>query len=266
MNAHLRIATWNLRRPRMNDSRLEFFIEQIQEVNADIWIFTESNDCICPGHSFDGSFSTQIKRVHAPGETRTAVWSRIPIQSTVLTHDRDTAVCLDINSPLGPLLIYGTVIPYGNAGTQYLYRSGGMDVGGQHSWQLHAASIQRHKDDLERLRQLYPDHVLCFGGDFNQHRFVPLPRLGETKAIRRYGTNAVREMLSICLEDTQLQCVTEKDFRGAGMLSSRSTVDHICIDHRIRHRLISVGAWEAARRLDGQISDHNGVYVDLASA
>ncbi len=37
----------------------------------------------------------------------------MPLLQRIPTHDEDTAVCVEIETPLGKMLVYGTIIPYG---------------------------------------------------------------------------------------------------------------------------------------------------------
>ncbi len=144
----MKIATWNLERPvDLADKRVELIRQRIDQINADIWILTETNNKLRPGEQYHGLASTLIEDTHKPNECRTAVWSRFPIISQVPTFDSKTAVCLEIDSPKGLMLVYGTIIPYGGAGTKYGYWFNGQRCNGTKSWQLHYESIEVHQVD-----------------------------------------------------------------------------------------------------------------------
>jgi len=51
---------------------------------------------------------------HAVGESFAAIWSKWPIRRAVPTFDPYFAVCAEIDSPAGPLLVFGTIITYAN--------------------------------------------------------------------------------------------------------------------------------------------------------
>jgi hypothetical protein len=51
---------------------------------------------------------------------------------------------------------------------------------------------------------------------------------------------------------------------AAGYLTTRSSVDHICLSSGIAKQA-AAGAWEAAQYESGRlITDHNGVFVDIS--
>jgi len=50
----------------------------------------------------------------------------------------------------------------------------------------------------------------------------------------------------------------------AGKLRDRHTVDHLCMDETLAARVVGVGAWERTGPDGLRLSDHSGVFVDLA--
>ena len=228
--------------------------------SADVWILTETHESVTPGDDYKGYSSNLIEGVHWTGESRTTVWSRFPVLQQIETHDPDTAICIEIKSPVEKMLVYGTVLPYGGAGSQYAYRIGGEDIAGTSGWILHYDSIRQHQADLMRLRAEYPNHLICFGGDLNQSRDGR--RWGESNR-QWYGTNEGRDLLSNCLQAADLTCKTEEDFVESRKLTSKSSIDHLCFNSSLAEKVREVGAWEADRLDEKPISDHNGVYVDL---
>lgn len=105
--------------------------------------------------------------------------------------------------------------------------------------------------DWLRIQKLYPNHLMCIAGDFNQNR----DRSG------RYKEKQSVEMLSEAFSDLSLVCVTEENFQEKGF--SRSTVDHICLSKSLVPYILEVDAWEGKNSDGGKMSDHNGVFVDL---
>ena len=52
----MRIANWNLERPKVGQtSKLEGLVEQMAEVSADVWIFTESSEVVTPGVDYEAT-------------------------------------------------------------------------------------------------------------------------------------------------------------------------------------------------------------------
>lgn len=124
----MRIATWNLMRPGLPDSpRGQAIMEQITTMAADIWVLTETRaDFAPPAYAAVASPAHPQMREH---ERAVIIWSRwplhvvpvfqdlpetedLPTAPSYATHSRATApaACALIETPDGPLLVYGTII------------------------------------------------------------------------------------------------------------------------------------------------------------
>lgn len=252
----IRIATWNLDRPRTKQAeKMNALKQQMQVIDADIWILTETHQAMSPDENYQGAHTDPIKNYkrHTDGERRSSIWSRFPINQNIETHDPETAVCVELQTPKGSVIVYATVIPYHAAGTSLPYRSGMKFVEGLKTMELHGASIERHRKDWQRIRTEHADHAFIVGGDFNQHR----------DGAGAYGARG-REPLTQALNESSLSCVTEQDFKAIGILTTRRNIDHICLSQQLTSKTIEVSAWEAGESSNGkQLSDHNGVWVDL---
>lgn len=254
----LRIATWNLDRPKTAEgAKFAALRARMLEIDADLWLLTESHELTAPSEAFFGAHAKHIENYkrHTEGERRASVWSKFPIVNQVETHDAETAVCVEIQAPIGRMLVYSTVIPYHAAGTSLVYRSGGEFLQGLNTYELHLQSIERHRSDWVRLRHAYPEHYFVVAGDFNQHR----------DGVGHYGKQGVGP-LDEALKGVQLTCVTGQDFKELGELKTRRNVDHICLDVELSEKVHVVHAWEAGL-IEGKkpLSDHNGVWLDLAA-
>ena len=253
----MRIATWNLERPRARqEEKLSVIQTQLESVDADIWILTETNSCVSPGADYQGVQSevmTSPER-YWPGENRTTIWSRFPVKKEVQTHDPDTAVCAEIDCGGRMFLIYGTVLPYHAAGTNYAYRSMGQTVSGRKAWQLHYEAIAAHEKEWKQLRGKYPSHAFIVGGDLNQNR----------DGRRWYGTNHGRERLGSALRSAGLVCTTEGPVETENGETLDPCIDHICLDTVLQDRRPRVFGWVPGVKKNGKpVSDHNGVCVVL---
>jgi endonuclease/exonuclease/phosphatase family metal-dependent hydrolase len=238
-----RIATWNLERPRQkgwiqNQRRLD----QIHQIDADVWVLTETNKAIDLGSDYEAIASIPWENHHQAGENLTTIWSRWKVLRQLPTFDPHWAICAEVASPFGAMIIYGTVITYAN--------DKGIS-GTAKRWEEHQRSIQQHQEDWSKIQQQYPDHLICIAGDFNQSR----------DGSGWYEDKNSVEMLSAALQNLSIDCVSEQDFKAQGL--SRSTVDHICLSRRLVAYQESVGAWEGITSEDKKMSDHNGVFVDL---
>lgn len=240
----LRIATWNLERPKPNGHvKNQRRLEMLHEINADLWVLTETHSAIAlEGYHY---LATPAQPgYHMEGESLASIWSRWPIRRSIPTFDPYFAICAEIDSPCGPLLVFGTVITYAN--------DRGID-GKSRRWEEHRKSIDAHAADWQRLRETYPDHLICVAGDFNQSR----------DGSNWYEDACSVDKLSSALNQAALQCVTELDMLAHGL--SRATVDHICLSHPLATTVQALGAWEGHTKAKERMSDHNGVFVDIGS-
>lgn len=249
----MRIATWNLAKPRRPGKKWHALEQQLHAIGADVWILTETNSQLSPGLAYSGWHTTPIEEYHHGPECRTSIWTKLQVVRQISVLDAETCVCVELESQYGPMLVFGAVIPYQGAGVgERKYRSNMRWHTGQAAWALHLASIERHHKELVRLRSEHANKHFIFAGDFNHHRY---PGSG-------YGRVACRNLTS-CLVDAEIQCVTEADYRKLGQLSFRSTVDHICLSRGLVDRGVNTEAWDAP--FGKSVSDHNGVTVDITS-
>lgn len=112
----MKILSWNLERPNKNPKSIKniFIIELIEKINPDIIFLTETNSSI----NFSGYFchkSTELPEIHdnqhyKTGENRITIFSKFPIEKIIETYDSYTAICCKINSEIGELLLYGSII------------------------------------------------------------------------------------------------------------------------------------------------------------
>lgn len=243
----MRVATWNLERPDPADTaRNQARIDKIREIDADLWILTETHEVIDLSETHHGAFTRPSPRKPRPGEACAAIWSRWPILRRIETSDPTEAVCVEIAHPSGGILIYGSIIAYAG------YK--GPD-GNSPAWEQHYRYIGWHGKDWRMLREEFPGQLLITGGDYNQNR----------DGVRWYGTRKGRDMLTEALEQAALKCVTEENFVASGKLRDRHTVDHICMDEELAGRVVSVTPWEREHPGGLRLSDHSGIVVELAN-
>ncbi len=255
----MRIATWNLERPKPRQlEKIVALQTRMHAIDADIWILTETNSCVSPGSEYERLESRPISgsKRYAAGENRTTLWSRLPMGPEPFeTHDPETAVCAEIKHGGSLFLICGTIIPYRAAGTRYPYRFEGAHVEGKKAWELHYQSIANHRADWLRLREKFPGHLLVVAGDFNQNR----------DGRRWYGTEKGRQDLGDAFEGANLHCETagaiEPIEKGEQF---NPVIDHICLDRELASRVSAVRGWLPGVPAKGKpYSDHTGVFVDV---
>lgn len=109
----MKIATWNLE--RLPKRKLDLILNQIREVDADIWVFTETHECLQLGEEFNMVASQALPMAHERqnyriGEYRVQIFSKYPIIKTLAVTDPYTSICADIETPFGRLRVYGTIV------------------------------------------------------------------------------------------------------------------------------------------------------------
>ena len=249
----LTIATWNLQKltPGSKKERKDPIKQKIQEINADIWIFTEvirgnqlAADLLPDYHV---TTSQEYKSIKAKGNADVMICSRFPHQEIRLESQTYETACvsLEVDSNRS-LIVYGTIIPYKNYKVVSLKN---LALGQPHIalWDEHKAAIAHQGNDWETLSQKYPNHALCVAGDFNQSR----------NNSGWYSIPEVEDLLTEQLDRSHLECITTKDFA-----LKRQTVSHICISQGFAE-IDRVSAWG---NFAGEIemSDHNGVVAELS--
>lgn len=249
-----RIATWNLDRPR-NSVKATRIIKKLEDIAADIFILTETSELIDLQPEYNAVKSKEFE--HYKDQPWITIWSRWKILEELETFNAYRTACCLIDAPFGPIIIYGTIIPYHMAGVSgNRYPEKGKKV-----WQLHLEDIIDQSQDWQNIMNNFPDVPFLVAGDFNQTR---------DGLKYGYGTNQGRKFLTQKLADNNLSCVTEDNFHENGFLQpdskgkKRRNIDHICISKNLCTEIrVEAGAWNQFSE-DGSIySDHNGTYVDL---
>lgn len=244
----IRIATWNVDRPTQNSTKnAPAILEMLRKIDADIWILTETNATIVPESTHANPFhgyvglASRPESSKLPGQNKTTIWSRFGIRKSIQTFDPDTAVCAEIETRIGLMIVYGTIITYwGDIYEEF-----------QKPWDRHFDEIDRHAKDWEKISRQFPHHIMCLAGDFNQNRDGTLWFKQQWKK----NSEAVQE-LSNRLSSLSIKCVTEQDMRKEKRIP-RANIDHICVSERIIAKPLSYDAWFINE------SSHNGVYVDI---
>jgi endonuclease/exonuclease/phosphatase family metal-dependent hydrolase len=251
----MRIATWNLDHASNSSRPIDAQIAQITKlVKADILVLTETCDQV-DLHAY-GYKCVSPHRKNKYGKYWSTIWSKLPITHQIDCYDNETAVCAQITTPSGDLIIYGTIITWQN------------DPGSDPSkksppWAEHEKSIIDHGADWRAIqdKDQYRGIPFIVMGDFNQTR---------DGASRGYRSPNGIQLLNSQLDRNQLQCITEEDFGAQGKLTPdpenkglyRHNVDHICVT-RSRFTVDHVGAWDHFSEKT-YWSDHNGVYAELS--
>jgi exonuclease III len=212
----MKIATWNLDRPKSwrkpKNSRI---IEILREIDADILVLTETNSCINPGETYrsfaSASLAGSISRKgekYEDGENRVTIWSKYEGSRRTESCDSLSSICAEIKTPVGVLIVYGTVIGvYGNRDKDF---------------------ISDLEQQMNNWRQLYELGNLCIAGDYNLS-------LGNNF----YYTKDGRQKIVDCFQKLKIIPLTSGDTEN---------IDHIAISEPISKTVkCEMNLWNKAR-------------------
>lgn len=263
------IVTWNVRRPYQPDHPCFVAVaRKLREIGADIYILTETHKDLVPGEGYQ-VFSAPPLPAHPyrhAGERTTMLWVRsdwpvveIPtftdlpatdvpprtaLSYAVTSADTSPAACAHVETPVGPLLVYGTVITWSNDEGPH-----GDDPAQKAGYaQLQYDAIIAHGKDWKRIMRDNPGLPICVAGDLNT-----------TLDGRRYPTIACSDSLQQALAEAGMRHVTQ---------SLDYAIDHICLSEAWAQHASDPCWWQTTYvdAHDGTrkpVSDHRGVQISV---
>jgi hypothetical protein len=214
------------------------------EVDADVWVLTESGIDVSPGADFTLVARSAPRRPGTDAEHWVMIWARLPARAARPTRDDEYAACASFPTPTGPMSVYGTVLPWCGAPWRGHPSAGAV---------AYAAALRAQSEDW---RALATDGDLCVAGDFNQDL-----------AERHYYWSAeARRHLREALRTSGLAAVTAAPTDPVSALTggAMACIDHVCLSTKLAARAASPPtAWRS--QVGGRrISDHPGVMITLA--
>jgi endonuclease/exonuclease/phosphatase family metal-dependent hydrolase len=183
----MKILSWNIERPKI-DKKLDknqFIVNEIKTINPDIIFLTETNTIIDFSSNYYKIQTVPLSKnydniKYYTGENRVTIFSKYKfVDTSFITYDPHTSISGKIVTPLGELILYGSIIG----------SFGGTDY--------------RFKDDLigqkEDIRKLSRQGNLCYSGDFNI-----------TFSDRPYPSLAARTEMNDFFKELKLKNTTEQ--------------------------------------------------------
>ncbi|GHU44480.1 hypothetical protein FACS1894111_11810 [Clostridia bacterium] len=146
----MRIATWNVERLK-HKAKLDEILFVCEQVKADILVLTETDVQLKPNDRYcfqtpklGGNQPVNYK----PTENRVSIFTNYRCVKQHTTYDEYTALCVELETERGNLLVYGTIIGiYGNRHPSF------------------HEDLSKQLDDFRRLSS--DGNSLCVCGDFN---------------------------------------------------------------------------------------------------
>jgi hypothetical protein len=173
----MRVGTWNVEYGRgldKNKLRLKLVVEH----QPDIFVLTETHDELDLAPSYVPVHSSQRSTARSGGRWVT-IWSRWPIRERLAVSDPERTAAALIDSPQGPLILYGTVLPWHSDRGQHPV---GVAV---KNWTEFYRVLEQQSQEWQELRRRHSAADLCVAGDLNMNLGGP----------HHYGTRAGREQL-----------------------------------------------------------------------
>lgn len=142
------IATWNIERPAKTAKRILFVAACLKELNPDILILTETNEFIDLGNEYQIFHTVKpVESFYKEGERRVSIFSKYNSIEQFKTFRDDTSICMNLETPLGNLAVYGTIIGInGNRRKNFI------------------TDLDQQLLDFDRIAE---KNNLCIGGDLN---------------------------------------------------------------------------------------------------
>jgi endonuclease/exonuclease/phosphatase family metal-dependent hydrolase len=107
----MKIATWNLERPNKSTYKNQSIIDCLTKIDADILILTETNEIINLGNTYNYFHTSKLEEpYYKEGERRVSIYTKYNSIEVINTFRDDTSICIKLETPIGDLAVYGTVI------------------------------------------------------------------------------------------------------------------------------------------------------------
>ena len=206
----MKIATWNVERLK-HRKELDEIIDICNRTQADILVLTENDEAVQPNYkhwrltetleNFDKpipSHHTEDRlSIHTPyyksTERRVSIYTNYEIVREHTTYDKYTALCLELKTEKGNILVYGTIMGVlGISNSSYI------------------TDITKQTNDIIRFTE--ERHNICICGDYNC-----------SFSDNYYFTHSSRNLITKTFTKCDIQLVTAGCWHG---------IDHIAISKK----------------------------------
>lgn len=217
----MRIATWNIERLK-HKKDIKTIIRLCEEQEADIFVLTETDEQVrlnlrygfhTPKLSLAPS-DYALPTTYKSTENRVSIFTRFPCIKQHDTYDQYTALCVELETDVGNLLVYGTVI--------------GVTGNRSPSFQK---DLLRQVDDFKQLSNL---GNLCICGDFNcsfadNYYFT---KFGRDTLLDSFSSNAISLLTKERQECIDHIALSQELLNGADIQISEWNLDKTMSDHK----------------------------------
>ena len=208
----IKIATWNVERLKHYKDMYKM-LENIRRQDADILVLTETDERIKPDYPYyyhTPLLTGEQQFYYAETENRVSVFSKYECVKQYDTYDEDTAICVELKTPSGSLLVYGTIIGIsGNRRPDFI------------------PDLKSQMDDVRRLTA--DGHNICILGDYNL-----------SFADNWYYTKEGRRLINETFDECGISLLTR---------DRTECIDHIAISEKFIGNVKSIDEWNLDKSL-----------------
>ncbi|MCG2793653.1 MAG: endonuclease/exonuclease/phosphatase family protein [Weeksellaceae bacterium] len=213
----MKILSWNIERLKINENdELDFIKNLILSENPDLIFLTETNLTIDFGTEYFSLHSRELPDFHdgqkyVAKENRVSIFSKYPFTEIIKTYDEYTAISGKIDTKLGELTLYGSII--GSFGGRGFYFEN---------------DLENQKNEIRKLKG-----NICYSGDFNVAfsgwKYPSIKVIDETKS---FFENENLEIITKENADCAIHIVMNNDFlRKKTVKSKMIKIDRKISDH-----------------------------------
>lgn len=213
----MRIATWNVERLK-HKKDIDKILLEISSCNADILVLTETDTSLKPEYPycFHTSFPITDNAVsYRKTENRVSIFSKHDCVARYDTFDEITAVCVELSTEKGNLIVYGTIMGiFGNREPSF------------------KEDLVRQLDDIRKLSK--SENNICVIGDYNLS-------FSDNYYFTHYGRDLVNATFLECgisiLTQDQKECIdhiaiSNEFFKGSEIFIKEWNLDKTLSDHK----------------------------------
>jgi len=208
----LKIATWNVERLK-HHREVDSMLCEIEKIGADILVLTETDTRLLPDYPY--YYHTPMLREIRPDyyretENRVSVFSKFRCVKQYDTYDPYTAICVELETDQGNLLVYGTIMGiFGNREASF------------------KTDLTKQMEDIRRLSE--QGHSICVIGDYNLS-------FCDNYYYTQFGRNTVNQTFDDCQIDILTRDVTW-------------CIDHIAVTKSFAGSVDSIEEWNLGKTL-----------------
>lgn len=209
----MKIATWNMERLK-HITQADEICALLDKTNADILVLTETDTRISPKFKYcfyTLSLAESQSDFYDKTENRVSIYTNYPCVTQMETYDNYTAVCIELETEFGNLIVYGTIMGiFGNREKSF------------------RTDLLKQMEDIRKLA--VTDKNICVVGDYNLS-------FGDSYYYTKFG----RMTVDNTFQDCGIKVLTR---------DRPECIDHIAISELfIRDKRILMDEWNQDKKL-----------------